>query len=433
MTASNHAHWDCSQGVNTALMLGACLDVLGGGGQSKERLVEDFGKICQDIFSSATLACILQLDHIQTRSGKAVTITVEKTSGYVSSQSLTKLVLDTSNLPGNIGQLPGVIASFQEAELTVTDYAAEFQLEDQTLLEIFFILLALDYLKVETISCSALPMGEGSIEHTDGGVIPVPSPATLHLMLGMRTSSGPRGITDDLVTSSACALLRQLVMKDGVQGSLPPVFVPQKVGLGANQEGDRTVRLILGKKENEQRQSPALSGTQVLWKMDTLNHLEANLDDTTAEALAFGIEILMKHGAIDAWVTPIVMKKGRAAHTLHCLCHSSEETTNKLLTTMFRQTTTLGVRIHRNVERAALCRSLVSIQTPFIDQERQGKVDVKVGYLGDEIVSVKPEFDHCKAISVATNVPLKRISDVTIQEFYKTLETEAKENIELSR
>ena len=100
---------------------------------------------------------------------------------------------------------------------------------------------------------------------------------------------------------------------------------------------------------------------------------------------------------------------------------------------MFRQTTTLGVRIHRNVERAALCRSLVSIQTPFIDQERQGKVDVKVGYLGDEIVSVKPEFDHCKAISVATSVPLKRISDVTIQEFYKTLETEAKENIELSR
>ena len=59
-----------------------------------------------------------------------------------------------------------------------------------------------------------------------------------------------------------------------------------------------------------------------LWLMDQVTHMEANLDDTTGEILAHAIELLLKHGAVDAWASPIVMKKGRPAHTLHCLCKS---------------------------------------------------------------------------------------------------------------
>jgi uncharacterized protein (DUF111 family) len=411
MTALNHVHWDCSSGISTPLMLGACLDVCSD--EIKAKLGEGVEKSFGDIFPRNSI----KSHCIQTALGKAVAC--DKTMfGLVSSQALYNVVSDASSMSGTIGLLPSVIGSLQEAELIVTDYTISFQLELQTLFEIVCILLILDYLEVNAVSCGPIPMGEGYIE-IDDCVLPVPSPATLHLMLGLRTSPGPRGITDDIVTSSACALLRQLTMQDGIQRLRPSVFVPMKTGLGTQKHGSKTVRLILGTNEAEQAVTAAVSGTEILWNSDTLNCLVANLDDATAEELALGVENLLQMGAIDAWVTPIVMKKGRAAHTLHCLCHASEESTNKLLGAIFRQTTTLGVRIHRNLERAALRRSFVSVQTSFVDQVRQGNVDVKIGYLGDEIVSVKPEFDHCRAISVATGVPFRRIAEVAIEEFYK--------------
>ncbi|KAI2504764.1 Protein of unknown function DUF111 [Fragilaria crotonensis] len=356
--------------------------------------------------------------------GKAITCDDATIGGVVSDRALC-LVLDISIQSGRLGLLPGVIASLQEAELVVTDYAAAFQLEWQSLFEIVCILLLLEYFNIDTFSCSALPMGEGHVEK-DGGYIPVPSPSTLNLMLGMRTSSGPRGITGELVSSCACALLREMTMSGDMQRSVPPVFIPERVGLGTNANGSQTLRLILGRNDSEPKVIHNLLETRdVPWNTDSLTLLEANLDDTTAEALAFAMEVLLSNGALDAWVTPIVMKKGRAAHTLHCLCSDSDiHKSQELLVLIFRHTTTLGVRINRDVERAALRRSFASVQTPYLEQERQGMVDVKIGYLGDEVVSVKPEFDHCRAISVATDVPIQRIVDAAIREWTKTQDVE---------
>jgi len=83
---------------------------------------------------------------------------------------------------------------------------------------------------------------------------------------------------------------------------------------------------------------------------------------------------------------------------------------------MFRQTTTLGVRIQRNIDRAALRRSFLTIQTPYIENEREGKVDVKIGYLGEEVVSIKAEFDHCRMISLETGIPIKVVSEFVVDQ-----------------
>jgi uncharacterized protein (DUF111 family) len=414
MAALHHAHWDCSQGISTASMLGACLDA--SSMEMKEKLEHDLDELCRDIFPTDKI----HSQAVTTGLGKAITCYNSTMSGLVSDRSLL-LVLDISIKSGRLGLLPRVIASLQKAELVVTDYAAAFQLELQSLFEIVCILLLLEYVNVETFSCSALPMGEGHIEK-DGGYMPVPSPSTLNLMLGMRTCSGPRGITGELVSCCACALLREMTMSGDMQGSVPPVFIPEHVGLGTNANGSQTIRLILGRSDSEPEPIHNLSEVRdVPWKTDSLTLLEANLDDTTAEALAFAVEVLLSNGALDAWVTPIVMKKGRAAHTLHCLCSDSDiHKSLELLELMFRHTTTLGVRINRDVERAALRRSFASVQTPYLDQERQGMVDVKIGYLGDEVVSVKPEFDHCRAISLATNVPVQKIVEAAIHEWTKT-------------
>jgi len=337
-------------------------------------------------------------------------------------------------------------------------------------------LLALWFLQVDTVSCSRLPLGEGTV-WTDHGLLPVPAPAAMRLLVGLPTCAGPPGNTGELVTPTAAAVLRVLTIngpKTKTPGR-PPSFVPRRIGLGAGTKDfvkhPNVVRLIIGDQVVEENarmpgndlvQQPldinppttrhhtnpantnqinapeknmeppgvAISETKDVvpeqkWKMDRLVQLEANLDDTTAEVLAFTVDELLKNGAIDAWVHPIVMKKGRAAHTLHCLCHDggdSDELVNKLMEVIFRQSTTLGIRIYRNIERAALRRQFASVRTPFVDPKHDGCVDVKISYLGDEVASVKAEFDQCKDISMHTQVPLKRIAEFATRKVLEDME-----------
>mmetsp|Transcript_22309 Transcript_22309/g.39747 ORF Transcript_22309/g.39747 Transcript_22309/m.39747 type:complete len:179 (-) Transcript_22309:35-571(-) len=164
--------------------------------------------------------------------------------------------------------------------------------------------------------------------------------------------------------------------------------------------------------------------------MHSLTHMQANIDDATPELLAHAINLLIKNGAIDAWVHPIVMKKGRPAHCLHCICRCETGNANaeyvdatqnaptddasaeyRLLNIMFRHTTTLGIRIQRNILRAALKRRFVEVQLPYRDNIREGKVDVKISSLNNgEVVSVKAEFDQCKVVSEESSIPLKIVS-----------------------
>lgn len=152
--------------------------------------------------------------------------------------------------------------------------------------------------------------------------------------------------------------------------------------------------------------------------MHTLTHMQANIDDATPELLAHAIDLLLNNGAIDAWIHPIVMKKGRPAHSLHCICRcdegvstTDESSEHRLLGILFRHTTTLGIRIQRNILRAALKRRFAEVQLPYRNNARDGKVDVKISSFKDgEVVSVKAEFDQCRVISLESDVPLKIVS-----------------------
>lgn len=121
-------------------------------------------------------------------------------------------------------------------------------------------LLALHFLGAETVSCSRLPLGEGTVK-TDHGLLPVPAPATLQLMIGMPTAPGPPGWTGELVTPTGAALLRTLTMdnknnncttagKSKVHGGRPPGFTLRKTGVGAGtkdfKQHPNVIRLLLG-------------------------------------------------------------------------------------------------------------------------------------------------------------------------------------------
>jgi len=192
--------------------------------------------------------------------------------------------------------------------------------------------------------------------------------------------------------------------------------------------------------------SPSLFGDDVLekpdlWKVDRdMCLLETNIDDMTAEHLSFAAEQLMTQGAADCWLTPIVMKKGRAAHTLHCLCRNSQ--CPDILTSIFRHCTTLGVRVRNH--QTGLSRVVLRRETLAVPVEAEwaganngltsGKITFdgcgtpeaiacKVGYLGKEVVSVKAEFEQCRQLSLSTDgdVPIQYIADKVVHKAHKMI------------
>jgi uncharacterized protein (DUF111 family) len=192
----------------------------------------------------------------------------------------------------------------------------------------------------------------------------------------------------EVVTPTGAALARSVATSFGP----PPPMVLEEVGSGFGttpcSARPNCLRLFLGQTEER-----GLT-------RESLLVLEANLDDLPAEVLATLIETCLVAGAVDAWLTPALMKKGRPGHVLSVLC--GDEVAWAVEEVVFRHSSTLGVRRTRH-ERDALERSYEEVETPW------GAVRVKVGHLGGEIVNRAPEFEDCRRLAERAGVPLKEV------------------------
>jgi len=288
-------------------------------------------------------------------------------------------------------------------------------------------ILGLHLLGVDSFSCSRIPIGNGQV-FTSHGILPVPAPATLRMMKDMKVCPGPSNCTGELVTPTAMALLKVLVGPS--HSGLSPNFDLKRIGIGAGTKDfhhhPNILRLLIG----DRFSFPSLSQKSLVpsepWKYDTLCHLESNIDDMTPETLAYVIEKLLSvEDCLDAWVNPILMKKGRSAHQLHVLCHQTQSVINEMLLLLFRETTSIGIRIYNNIQRAALERSFISI--PFSNDDdfpsiADCKVNVKVAKIHNNVISIKPEFEDCKRIAQLHNIPLKVVSNKINRSAYEVLQ-----------
>jgi len=134
--------------------------------------------------------------------------------------------------------------------------------------------------------------------------------------------------------------------------------------------------------------------------------LECNLDDQNPEIMPYVLEKLLAAGALDAWLQPVIMKKGRPAQTLKVLCRPEQKP--ELQQILFKETTTLGVRFYP-VERAALERRWKTVQTPW------GDVRVKEGLMDGKVVNAFPEFEDCKKLAEEKGIPLKDIETAALK------------------
>ncbi len=201
----------------------------------------------------------------------------------------------------------------------------------------------------ERVVASPVHVGSGTVRCAHG-VLPVPAPATAYLLQGIPTYGG--SVAGELCTPTGAALLKHFVQAFGDM----PAMAAQRIGYGmGSKEFPRAncLRSFLGE--------TAEQGDQVL-------ELRCNVDDMTGEAMGFALEQLMASGALDAWVTPITMKKGRPAFLLSCLCRPEDR--GAMTALLFRHTTTLGVR-ENLCARQVLKRREVQQPTPY------GPVSVK--------------------------------------------------------
>jgi uncharacterized protein (TIGR00299 family) protein len=244
-------------------------------------------------------------------------------------------------------------------------------------------------LGLDRLVCSPIALGGGSVRIAHGQV-GVPVPAVVELLRGLPTYGGPVDL--ELTTPTGAALLALLVDDFGPQ----PAMTVDTVGVGAggrDPEGHANMlRLLVG---------PGLDAPQLRHE-PTANALviEANVDDLDPRLWPDVIAALMTAGASDAWLTPILMKKGRPAHTLHVLAPS--DVAPVVRREIFRQTSTIGVR-EQAYGKHALDREFTEV---FVEGRR---VAVKLARLDGELMNVQPEYADVAAAAAALGRPVKDV------------------------
>lgn len=246
--------------------------------------------------------------------------------------------------------------------------------------------IGFELLGVERFVSSPLHVGSGTVEMAHGR-FPVPPPAVVELLRDAPVYS--TDIKGELVTPTGAAIISTVCA--GEFGPLPSMRVAASgYGAGTRQYENfpNALRLMLGE-----------DGVAVTAASEKLFMIETNLDDTSPQIVGYAMERAFALGALDCYVTPVLMKKNRPGAVVSILCRAAErETLTKLL---FDETTTLGVRSYE-VERRALGREFVGVETEF------GRINVKVARGGDGAVgNVAPEYDDCRAAAARAGVPLR--------------------------
>ncbi|HUX85700.1 MAG TPA: nickel pincer cofactor biosynthesis protein LarC [Chloroflexota bacterium] len=379
----------------------------------KVAFADCFSGISGDMFLGALLDAGLALDELSaTLAGLPVTgyqVSAEKvTRGGITGTAVRVRLSDPASEPhrhiGEIeaiiqeGNLPGQVQA-KAIEVFRVLAAAEAEIHGvpieavhfhevgavDSIVDVVGTVWGLDRLGITRLFASSLPTGSGTVQ-TAHGLLPVPAPATLALLARCRAPLRPSSAATELVTPTGAALLASLASFD------QPNMRLDRVGYGFGQKTlpwANVLRLWIGDLDSaEKSDSDNLE--------DTIEVIEANLDDEIPEILGATVDMLLAAGALDVFFTPIQMKKNRPAVKLTVLARP--EIAAQLAAQMMRETSTLGVRIY-SARRLKCRRWQQRVATPW------GNVLVKVKeFAGERRAS--PEYEDCLRVARAAGVPL---------------------------
>jgi uncharacterized protein (TIGR00299 family) protein len=247
----------------------------------------------------------------------------------------------------------------------------------------------IEHLGLDELVVSTVAVGAGRVRGAHGAM-PVPPPAVAELLRGVPSYAGPGGSdVGELCTPTGAALLTTNATSYAPQP--PMTVIAVGVGAGGRDPGSHAnvLRLFVGE--------PVRDGAH--GTTDPLL-LEANIDDLDPRLWPNVIAALLAAGASDAWLTPIIMKKGRPAHTLSALV--AADRAEAVRTEFFRQTSTIGLR-ETAIGKTALDRAMRTVE---VDGH---VVHVKLALHHGQVVNAQPEYDDVSAAAAATGRPIKEV------------------------
>ena len=252
-----------------------------------------------------------------------------------------------------------------------------------TLVDVVGAVCGLELLGVDRVESSSINVGSGSVD-TEHGRMPIPAPATALLLKGVPVFADGEF---ERTTPTGALLVTGFAERFGPW----PSMTLKKIGYGLgtkDPKGGRpnALRLVLGEASSR--------------RTDGVVVLETTVDDTTPEQLGFLQERLWEAGALDVFLTPVMMKKNRPGTNVTVLVSpGSREAATE---TLFHESPTFGVRAY-TVERDVLDRRFVTVKTCY------GKVRVKEGSRGGKVVNAAPEYEDCRRLARAKKVSLETI------------------------
>ena len=253
--------------------------------------------------------------------------------------------------------------------------------------------ICLDYLGIESIIASHIPLGKGFFTCSHGR-LPVPAPATLDILKGVPVYGSD--IPHELVTPTGAAII--VTLAEGF--SSMPDMTMANTGYGAGQreleEKPNVLRIVTG----TQSEANACSPDEV--SEDQIYILETCIDDMNPELFGYLMDRLFEDGALDVYWIPVYMKKNRPGTMLEVLCHPAEK--DNLIRWILSETTTLGVRYYES-RRRLLWRDRFEIKTIYGDIPVKRIKDLQGN------IRIVPEYDVCEKIALEQSIPLRIVYD----------------------
>ena len=377
---SRLAYFDCASGASGDMIVGALVDL----GLPVDRLREELSKLPLGGYRLEARAV--------TRCGlKATKVDVaveEAPARYPHLPDILDLI-GRSGLEAQVKESASALfRRLAEAEAAVHGVGVEHVHFHEvgaidSIVDVVSAVIALRWLGATRFAASALNVGTGAVT-TSHGTFPVPAPATARLVSGVPVYGAGEG---ELLTPTGALIVTGHASE---YGPLPPMRL-EAVGYGAGSrelpDRPNVLRVLVGEA------AEAASG-------ETILVLETEVDDAAPQLLGPVLDRLLEAGALDAFFTPVQMKKGRPGVLVTVLAEPGRrEAVEEVL---FRETTTLGVR-RQEWQRTALERETHAVSTAY------GEIRIKVGRRGGRVYNAQPEFEDCLRAAAERGVPVKEV------------------------
>lgn len=310
---------------------------------------------------------------------------------------IVKIIDDAKLSPGVTQRALAIFRRLAEAEATVHATTIEKVHFHEVgaadaIVDIVGACVGFEALGIERFDASPVPTGHGTVtcEH---GVMPVPAPATALLLKGVPLAACEE--PGELVTPTGAAILTAVTTRFGP----PPAMTLTAIGVGAGSREGKTrpniMRLLIGDAATPENAS-----------IQSVIVLEAQVDDAPGQTIAYALEQILSAGALDAYIVPIIMKKGRPGQLLTVLTRPADADAIERI--LLAETTSLGVR-RMPTQRTELAREHVTVGTAY------GPIRIKVGKLPGTNPRGWPEYEDCAAAARTHRVPLRVVQSAALR------------------